>query len=147
MRGTLAHCEDCDALVAPGRRLTPTAVLLDGAPVPLDAYARAAPDPVARHEAEVLSHLTTGHPEAAAQLAGLLPRRMLAGAERVVPLRLDRYALVLRVERADRHTDVPLALASVRAEHPGEVLVALRALLDTAVRPERRRRATPPARP
>lgn len=120
-------------------RLTPTAVALDAAPVALDAYARAAPDPLAAHEAEVLSHLATGHAAATAQLCGLLPRRLVAGAERVVPLRLDRHALVLRVERAGTCTDVPLALASVHAEHPGEVLAALRALLDTARRPAPRR--------
>ena len=53
----------------------------------------------------------------------------MAGARRVVPLRLDRHALVLR-DGGD--TDVPVALTCRHAEHPGEVLVALRALLDTA---------------
>lgn len=58
----------------------------------------------------------------------------------MVPLRLDRHALVLRVEQVGGSCeDVPIALASARAEHPGEVLAALRALLDTAARPARRR--------
>jgi hypothetical protein len=98
------------------------------------AYAQAEPDPVAGLEAELLSHLANGHPEQVLQLAGLLPRRTTAGARRVVPLRLDRRALVLRVEREHDDLDVPLALASARARHPGEVVAALRALLDTCPR-------------
>jgi hypothetical protein len=103
------------------------------------AYAQAEPDPVAGLEAELLSHLVSGHPEQVLQLAALLPRRVAAGARRVVPLRLDRRALVLRVEREHDDLDVPLALASSRARHPGEVVAALRALLDTCPRQVRRR--------
>lgn len=95
-------------------------------------YGQARPDPLARHEAEVLSHLAAGHGDLLERVPRLLPRRAVAGARRVVPLRLTRHALVLRVERDRGDTDVPVALASARATHPGEVLVALRALLDTA---------------
>lgn len=127
----------------PGRRvlrLSADTVRLDGTEIEPQAYARAEPDPMAPHEAEVLSHLAAGHAAQTARLAGLLPRRLLAGAVRVVPLRLDRHALVLRVERVGAaDTDVPIALTSTRAEHPGQVLAALRALLDTATGAARRR--------
>lgn len=125
-------------------RLTPRSVLLTRYPdealeVCAKAYALAAPDPVAEMEAELLSHLVSGHPDSVLQLAGLLPRRTTAGARRVVPLRLERHALVLRVEREHDDLDVPLALASARAGRPGEVVAALRALLDTCPRQARRR--------
>jgi hypothetical protein len=125
-------------------RLTPRSLRLtrfpeEPVPVCPGAYAQAEPDPVAGLEAELLSHLVSGHPEQVLQLAGLLPRRTTAGARRVVPLRLDRRALVLRVEREHDDLDVPLALASSRARHPGEVVAALRALLDTCPRQARRR--------
>jgi hypothetical protein len=103
------------------------------------AYAQAEPDPVAALEAELLSHLLSRHSGQALHLAGLLPRRTVAGARRVVPLRLDRRALVLRVERERGDVDVPLALASAHARHPREVLAALRALLDTCPRQTGRR--------
>ena len=120
-------------------RLTPELVRLttgDDAPrdVSADAYAEAAPDPVAPFEAEVLWHLQAGHPEQVLRLGDLLPRRAVAGARRVVPLRLDRRALVLRVEREHGHTDVPLALACASARQPGEVMAGLCALLGTCPR-------------
>lgn len=131
-----------------GRRLlvlTPRQVTLcrlpdDPVQVCPHAYAGARPDPVADVEAELLWHLQAGHPELVVRLADLLPRRLSAGAQRVVPVRLDRYALVLRVERerAQDDVDVPLALACRHAQAPGEVLAALRALLDTCPRRSRR---------
>lgn len=102
------------------------------------AYAQVGPDPVAGLEADLLSHLVAGHGDQVLHLGGLLPRRTTAGARRVVPLRLDRRALVLRVEREHDDDDVPVALASVRARHPGEVVAALRALLDGCPRQARR---------
>lgn len=136
-----AWAQAAGTALEPGRvvlRLTPRLVRLHGCsgegPVDVDpaAYAQARPDPLAAHEADVLSHLCSGHPEQVRALARLLPRRVVAGARRVVPLRLNRHALVLRVERDGGDIDVPVALACRHAEHPGEVLVALRALLDTA---------------
>lgn len=124
-------------------RLAPRSVRLtrfpeDTVEVCARAYALAAPDPVATMEAELLSHLVSGHPDQVLRFAALLPRRTTTGARRVVPLRLDRRALVLRVEREHDDLDVPLALASARARHPGEVVAALRALLDTCPRQARR---------
>lgn len=124
-------------------RLEPRTVRLTSYPdevveVCARAYALAEPDPVAGIEAELLSHLVSGHGDRVQQLAQLLPRRSTAGARRVVPLRVDRHALVLRVEREHDDLDVPLALASARARHPGEVVAALRALLDTCPRQIRR---------
>lgn len=125
--------------LAPGRRvlrLVPQVLVLTrfpDPPVPVcpRAYAAAVPDPLADDEAELLWHLADGHPAEVRQLAGLLPRRVSTGARRIVPLRLDRHALVLRVERDGADLDVPLALRSARARHPAEVVAALRALLDT----------------
>lgn len=150
LEGQLAEVPPADAGAAwqdatgggqlePGRRLlrlVPQAQMLTRFPdspvqVCPRAYAAAAPDPVADVEAELLWHLADGHLTELRQLAGLLPRRATAGARRVVPLRLDRHALVLRVEREHADIDVPLALRSSRAAHPGEVVAALRALLDT----------------
>lgn len=124
--------------LVPGRRLmrlTPfAACLIRGREEPREVcpreYGEARPDPVAAVEAEVLWHLQSGHPDQVLRLADLLPRRMRADG-RVVPLRLERRAVVLRVERAHDDHDVPLALACGAARHPGEVLAALRALLDT----------------
>lgn len=101
-------------------------------------YAAARPDPVADLEAELLWHLHAAHPELLGSLADLLPRRLAVGARRVVPVRLDRYALVLRVEREHDEVDVPLALACRHAQAPSDVLAALRALLDTTPRRSRR---------
>lgn len=131
----------------PGRtvlRLEPQQLRLTRFPGPavavcLRAYTLAEPDPLADLEAELLWHLAGGHREQVLQLRALLPRRVTAGARRVVPLRLDRHALVLRVERERDDLDVPLALASARARHSGEVMAALRALLDSCPRQTRRR--------
>lgn len=129
----------CGRQLDEGRRLlqlSPTSVSMVAGGEVVDVcphlYAESRPDPLARHEADVLSHLAAGHGDLVQRLARLLPRRMVVGARRVVPLRLTRHALVLRVERDRGDTDVPVALASARATQPGEVLVALRALLDTA---------------
>lgn len=105
----------------------------------LRAYTLAEPDPLADLEAEQLWHLVDGHPDEVLQLHALLPRRLTAGARRVVPLRLDRHALALRLERERDDLDVPLALTSAHARQPREVNAALRALLDTCPRQTRRR--------
>ncbi|MEU1405890.1 DUF2470 domain-containing protein [Streptomyces sp. NPDC005728] len=74
----------------------------------LDELALAAPDPLALHEAHLLTHLDTTHDETVAALSRLAPPRLLLAASRVRPVRLDQYGLVLRLERARTHSDVRL---------------------------------------
>lgn len=130
----------------PGRRLlrlTPSAVWLlrdreTSRQVSPQEYRDARPDPLAAVEAEILWHLHSGRGDHVLRVADLLPRRLTANG-RVVPLRLERRAVVLRVERADDHHDIALALSSGSAHHPGQVLRALQALLDTCPRRAQRR--------
>ncbi|NBE53094.1 DUF2470 domain-containing protein [Streptomyces boluensis] len=60
-----------------------------------DAFARAAADPLAGHEAELLQHLHAAHDEQVQLLSALLGRRSMA-AGRAVPLALDRFGLRVR---------------------------------------------------
>lgn len=119
-------------------RLEPAAVGLevDGTWCDLEPeeWAAADPDPLARHEAEVLQHLASGHhPDELAALVALVPASLRVGARRVVPLRLHRRAVVLRVEGATGHHDVALPLPRRRRAPlpatPEEVLHGLRQLL------------------
>ena len=64
-----------------------------------DDLARAEPDPLAATEAEILTHLADAHNDAVELLAQLVPVRLLTGVTRVDPLRLDRYGIVLRLQR------------------------------------------------
>ncbi|CAL9372284.1 hypothetical protein SUDANB106_00885 [Streptomyces sp. enrichment culture] len=63
-----------------------------------DEFAAAAPDPLARHEAEFLQHLATAHDDLLRGLCSLLGERERAcGAwEAVVPVALDRFGLRVR---------------------------------------------------
>ncbi|MET7377997.1 DUF2470 domain-containing protein [Streptomyces sp. NPDC005526] len=73
-----------------------------------DEFAAAAPDPLARAEAALLTHLAAAHPDAVERLTRLVGPDSLHGAVRVRPLAVDRHGLTLRVERARRHGDVRL---------------------------------------
>ncbi|MER7705407.1 DUF2470 domain-containing protein [Kitasatospora sp. NPDC097605] len=70
--------------------------------------AAAAPDPLARYEAGLLTHLADGHPDALAVLTRLIDPELLAGLPAVRPLALDRYGLVLRLDHPGGHRDVRL---------------------------------------
>ncbi|HZG02403.1 MAG TPA: DUF2470 domain-containing protein [Streptomyces sp.] len=63
-----------------------------------DDFAAAEPDPLARHEAELLQHLAAAHGDLVRGLCTLLGERArTCGArERVVPLALDRFGLRVR---------------------------------------------------
>jgi hypothetical protein len=76
--------------------------------VDVDEYRAARPDCLARVENEHLLHLRSHHPDAVTLLARLAGNRALQGAVRVLPVALDRYGLVLRVERIRGHVDVRL---------------------------------------
>ncbi|MGW2790895.1 DUF2470 domain-containing protein [Streptomyces sp. NPDC001251] len=64
-------------------------------------FARATPDPLVRHEPELLQHLAAVHGEQLGRLCGLVER---AGVARATPLALDRFGLRVRFGHADGHT-------------------------------------------
>lgn len=98
-----------------------------------DEYLTARPDCLARVESEHLMHLGSHHPDAVTLLARLAGDDALQGAVRVLPLALDRYGLVLRVERVRGFLDVRLPFpAPVR--RPEDVAEAMRCLLALAAR-------------
>jgi hypothetical protein len=66
-------------------------------------------DPVAEREAAWLIHLADSHPGVVDLLARLVAPQALHGVRRVYPLRLDRYGIVLRLERARAYRDVRLS--------------------------------------
>jgi hypothetical protein len=74
-----------------------------GAPVTVPAgdYATADADPLAEVEAGLLSHLVSAHAEELARLVELVPEPVRAVADRIVPVRLDRYGVVIRAGAAD----------------------------------------------
>ncbi|MFI6940002.1 DUF2470 domain-containing protein [Streptomyces sp. NPDC050418] len=62
-----------------------------------EAFAAAAADPLAEHEAELLQHLHAAHGDQVRLLGSLLGTRAgLAHTERAVPLALDRFGLRIR---------------------------------------------------
>ncbi|GGI97619.1 DUF2470 domain-containing protein [Streptomyces brasiliensis] len=74
----------------------------------LDEFAAAAPDPLARAEARLLTHLADSHPDAVERLTRLVEPQSLHAATRVRPLAVDRHGLTLRIERTRTHGDVRL---------------------------------------
>ncbi|MFD4655747.1 DUF2470 domain-containing protein [Kitasatospora sp. NPDC058444] len=70
--------------------------------------ALAEPDPLARHEAALLTHFADDHAEALDVLTRLLDPVVLVHAPDVRPLALDRYGLVLRLDHPHGHRDVRL---------------------------------------
>ncbi|GAB3869631.1 DUF2470 domain-containing protein [Dactylosporangium cerinum] len=93
-----------------------SATLIDGilgeVEVEADEFAAASPDPLAREEADLLCHLTDAHPEAIEHLSRLIAPHHLHGVHRVVPVRMDRFGVVLRLEFAGRHRDVQLPFSA-----------------------------------
>ncbi|MFI2609306.1 DUF2470 domain-containing protein [Kitasatospora sp. NPDC018619] len=71
--------------------------------------ALASPDPLARHEAALLTHFADDHAEALHLLTRLLDPAVLAHGPEVRPLALDRHGLVLRLDHPHGHRDVRLA--------------------------------------
>jgi hypothetical protein len=100
--------------------------------------ALAEPDPLAETEAEILTHLAGAHGDAVELLAQLVDVRLLNGVTRVDPLRLDRYGIVLRLQRAGGTHDVRLAFPSP-LRNPAHGVVQLRTLLARARTCPRRR--------
>jgi hypothetical protein len=72
-------------------------------------YRAAEPDPLHLGAADLLQHLAAHHPDAVAALSRLCDATTLQGVLRVLPVALDRYGVVLRVERLRGHKDVRLS--------------------------------------
>ncbi|WP_432834871.1 DUF2470 domain-containing protein [Dactylosporangium sp. CA-092794] len=87
-----------------------------------DDFAAAVPDPLAESEADLLCHLHSAHPDAIDRLARLVPPHHLHGVHRILPVGLDRYGVVLRLEFAGRARDVRLPFQQPlhRAAEAGE---------------------------
>jgi hypothetical protein len=100
--------------------------------VGLDAFHLADPDPLAPTESELLTHLAGAHGDAVELLSQLVDARLLLGVTRVDPVRLDRYGIVLRLQRAGRRwRDVRLSFPS-RPCNPAHGVVQLQTLLAQA---------------
>ncbi|MBV2155940.1 DUF2470 domain-containing protein [Kitasatospora sp. SUK 42] len=78
--------------------------------------ALAAPDPLARQEAALLTHLADDHADALHALTRLLDPALLAGHPHVRPLALDRHGLVLRLDHPHGHRDVRLVFPEPAAD-------------------------------
>ncbi|WP_323369188.1 DUF2470 domain-containing protein [Streptomyces alkaliterrae] len=76
--------------------------------VAAEDFAAARPDPLARHEVELLQHLAAAHPAQLDRLTALLGDQAAAAAadHRPVPLALDRYGMRLRYCRRQEGFDV-----------------------------------------
>ncbi len=96
-------------------------------PAPPD-YHRAEPDPLHQGAAEQLQHLAGHHPDAIDVLSRLCGRAALIGAIRIVPVALDRYGVVLRIERLRDHRDVRLPFRE-RIDNGAEAAIEMRHLL------------------
>jgi len=97
-------------------------------------------DPLAIQEADLLMHLDHCHPEAVELLTRLVEPSALLAATRVLPLAMDRYGIVLRIERASGHRDVRLPFECRAADALGAQR-GLGTLLAEAGRRARRCRA------
>ncbi|GFH65888.1 MULTISPECIES: DUF2470 domain-containing protein [Streptomyces] len=95
----------------------------------VDELVRAQPDPLARAEAELLSHLDCAHDAMVRALARLAPADVRAAAVRVRPARLDQYGITLRFEHAGRsHQEVRLGFGRA-VRYPEEVGEEIRGLV------------------
>ncbi len=114
---------------------------VDGATTTVDPddFAAAEPDPLATEEAELLCHLDRHHPRTVESLCRLVAPRHRYGVRRVVPLRLDRHGLVLRLERASGHRDVRLGFTPA-LRHPDELRERMAALVERGAACGRRSR-------
>jgi hypothetical protein len=103
----------------------------------------AAPDPLARYESSMLLHLASVHSDVVTLLSRLLPVAHLQGVRLIHPLRMDRYGLVLRLERPGGERDVRLAFPTPSAD-ASDAAVQMRILLERARLCPRRRRLNAP---
>jgi hypothetical protein len=99
--------------------------------VPIEQYRECEPDPLYSGAAEQLQHLAARHPDAISLLSRLFERQALIGVVRVLPIALDRYGIVLRVERLHDHRDVRLPFTH-RIDTGAEAAAEIRHLLAKA---------------
>lgn len=102
-------------------------------PVPLAEYRGSEPDPLHLGAAEQLQHLASHHPDAISTLTRLCDREVLIGVVRVLPVALDRYGIVLRVERLRGYDDVRLPFLR-RVDTGAEAAEQMRYLLAEGTR-------------
>lgn len=128
--------------VRPGRPGQPPVLVVDVAEVllaaddpplrvDLDEYREVDPDCLAAGEAAQLQHLAAHHPEAVALLGCLAGPELMRRTRRAVPLAMDRYGLVLRLDGDDGLVDVRLPFR-VPVRDAAEAGEALRHLLAAA---------------
>ncbi|MEU6477521.1 DUF2470 domain-containing protein [Streptomyces sp. NPDC047017] len=87
------------------------AVLEDGRSrtyVTLQELEATTPDPLATREAGMLTHLLDEHRELVPLLLRLVRPLPVSGVQRVLPVRIDRYGLTLRLEYPHTHRDARL---------------------------------------
>jgi hypothetical protein len=111
--------------------------------VSLADYRAGEPDPLHLGAAEQLQHLAAHHPDAITTLSRLCDREVMIGVTRILPIALDRYGIVLRVERVRDHGDVRLPFQS-RIDTGTEAATQIRQLLAQGAR---RRPCGKPATP
>ncbi|WP_431984494.1 DUF2470 domain-containing protein [Streptomyces qinglanensis] len=97
------------------------------------------PDPVAAGEAGMLTHLLEDHPEYVPLLLRLVRPRPEPGVLRALPVRMDRYGIVLRMEYAHAHRDVrlPFRTPVSHADHIGPQVHSLLTSARRAAHPGR----------
>src|SRR5580692_8778267 len=96
------------------------------APVPVDAYRAAAPDPLWRVAPGILHHLEHGH---MGELVGCVRAHGMTRAEWVIPCGLDRYGLELLVLTTDGIAAVRLAFPDGPVSSLDDVPASLRTAL------------------
>ena len=101
--------------------------------VTVEDYRKGEPDPLHLGAAEQLQHLVAHHPDAIVTLSRLCEPEDLLGVVRVLPVTLDRYGIVLRVERLRDHWDVRLPFRR-RVDSGTEAAAELRYLLSEGSR-------------
>jgi hypothetical protein len=106
---------------------------LGSGPVSLADYQGSRPDPLHAGAAEQLQHLAAHHADAIDVLSRLCDREALIGVTRVLPIALDRYGIVLRVERLRDHRDVRLPFEQL-IDTGSEAAVQMRNLLARGAR-------------
>ncbi|OKK04550.1 hypothetical protein AMK26_14540 [Streptomyces sp. CB03234] len=109
-----------------------------------DELVLAEADPLAVHEAAMLTHLADAHDDVVTRLTRLAEPRLLHGVVRVQPLALDRHGITLRCEYARGHRDVRI-LFPAPVREPGQAGEQIRHLL-AAARACPHHRRVPPAR-
>ncbi|MFJ2295411.1 DUF2470 domain-containing protein [Streptomyces sp. NPDC087894] len=95
--------------------------------VTLDTLQDTVPDPIARSEASMLTHLVDDHEELVPLLLRLVQPQPEKGVTRVLPLAMDRYGVMLRLEYPRTHRDVrlPFAKPVARLDQAGPQIHAL----------------------